>query len=71
MAKDLSRSGSIKNFDRRSFKRSTTLLANIKEEHKPEEEKVGVVPNDLTFDFLKDLIAEQEREEKRLKNKNE
>ncbi len=69
--KDLGRSGSNQMAQRKSFKRSTTLLANIKEEHKPEEDRAGVVPNDLTYDFLKDLIAEQEREEKRQKSKGD
>jgi hypothetical protein len=71
ISRELGRSGSSKQVSKKSFKRSTTLLSNIKEVHKAEEEGVGVVPNDLTYDFLKDLIAEQEREEQKKHSKNE
>jgi hypothetical protein len=55
-----------KRMKRKSFARSNTLLNSIKEDYKPDE-KVGVVPKDLGFDFLKDLLEEQEIEKDRIK----
>ena len=54
--------GLLPNIDRRRqsvsslYKRSAnSLLGQLKEEHK-REEKVGVVPKDLNFGLIKDLI---------------
>ena len=42
------------------FKRQSTLLNSLKEKYNPDE-PVGNPPKNLTFDFLKDLIIEEEK----------
>ena len=46
-----------------SFKRSgTALLGNIKENHAKHESTVGVVPKDIGFGLIKDLIKLEEED---------
>ena len=50
-----------------SFKRSgTALLGNIKESHAKHENTVGVVPKDIGFGLIKDLIELEEEDEAEL-----